>query len=326
MRALAVVGLVAILALAAWLIVVGVRLLPKTGDGLGAAVTTITSIFSREEASEIKFSLPSTTFVSGDPATIAWNNTAPQNTEDVMLSYACVPGVSFSIFADAGWSDTACDTPVSLAGSSVTVIPSATIARFNDVQLTLTSGTQSDTRVVTVINSKIASALPEEVDTPVETPVETPAKPVVTPTPTPVQPTPTPVVLPPVVVSTPADLSVSIISTGVLTKVSGRDTFFALDTIPSDKTAAVKFLVKNEGTIASGPWTFVATLPTEGDEDYRYVSPVQQSLRSTDSIEFTLGFDDVLQEDSGVIRITLRPTNSNDPVGNNTAAVEIGID
>ena len=87
----------------------------------------------------------------------------------------------------------------------------------------------------------------------------------------------------------------------------------------------MKFTVTNRGTTKSGSWTFVANLPTEGDEDYRYTSPVQQPLDGGVTVEFTLGFDDVLQEKSGTIRVTVRPTDTRDNAGNNTDSVRINI-
>jgi hypothetical protein len=65
--------------------------------------------------------------------------------------------------------------------------------------------------------------------------------------------------------------------------------------IPSNKTAGVTFTVTNKGGATSGTWIFKAELPIEGDRDYKYTSPVQAPLLSGMEVEYTLGFDDVLE-------------------------------
>lgn len=73
---------------------------------------------------------------------------------------------------------------------------------------------------------------------------------------------------------------------------------------PYTGTVELHFEVQNIGTGASGPWSFVATLPTS--PNYRYQSPEQRSLGSQDGIVFTLRFDRVL---GGTITIDVDEAN-----------------
>lgn len=316
MRLLAVIGLVSILAIAAWLIVQGVRLLPQSGDGLVAAVT---SLFKGEVEESLVFTRSSTTYTHGDQTTFSWTYVSENPTTDYTFAYTCAEGLSFSVFQDAAWSDLACDTPLTLTAPSITVTPTATHARFTDVTLSVRAGTLSAKQTITVINSAIAAAaLPSDAPTVVGEPVTTQP---VRPAPQPV----TPAAAPRPTVRTPADLAVHITGTGVLADVAGKDTFFPIDPIPSDRTAAVTFTVTNVGGTMSDSWSFVANLPIEGDVDYRYASPVQAPLEPGAQVEFMLGFDEVLEEKSGMIRITLVPRTNADKDGNNADATRVTI-
>ena len=336
MRALAVIGLVSILALAAWMIVQSVRLLPNGGEGLRATVTSITSVFRSESEESIAFTLPSSTYASGDPATLSWNYEGDNDIQSFILSYSCVQGISLSVSTQTGWKEYPCDTAIPVDGRTATVIPTATKTRFNDVILKLSAGGLEDSRMVTIINSNLASALPgdtenDDLETSPDDTENTPevvAPEVVTPAPvtpvkpTPVRPAPTPVTP---VVRTPADLALSITATGVLAEVQGKDTFFTIDPIPADRTAGVKFTVTNRGGVRSSAWTFIANLPIEGDSDYKYTSPMQSPLDPGAQVEFTLGFDELLEEKTGTIRITLIPVDTKDPSNNNVDSERINI-
>src|SRR3989338_7478281 len=84
-----------------------------------------------------------------------------------------------------------------------------------------------------------------------------------------------------------ADLSVRILSLGVIDRISG-------DIIPRspmspDDLVAVRFLISNSGNVPTGPWYFTAQLPTTAPNS-AYASPVQASLAPGDSIENMLRF------------------------------------
>jgi hypothetical protein len=84
------------------------------------------------------------------------------------------------------------------------------------------------------------------------------------------------------------DIAVHISQTGYLTG-NDTNTFVGGTTVPSGLRPAVKFMVTNVGTNASGQWYFKADLPTTSS--YTFNSDVQQSLLPGEHIEYTLGFD-----------------------------------
>jgi hypothetical protein len=85
-----------------------------------------------------------------------------------------------------------------------------------------------------------------------------------------------------------ADLAVSALAIGYLSSNS-IDSFVVSPTVPDGKRPAVKFSVKNVGTMWTGTWNFHATLPTTNGGNY--TSESQRSLNPGDSVDFTLGFD-----------------------------------
>lgn len=326
MRALAVVGLVSILALTAWLLVVGIRTLPHSTSKLGAGVSYVTSLFKGTPDESLSFSLPSTTFVSGAPGTLAWSYEGTSDLSVFGLSYACADGVTFSVFGATGWTDLACNTPLTVKGTSLTFIPTAKLNRFNDVRVTVTAGSLSDEHSLSIVNTTLPSALPAaqatssagvaKPSTPVEPPASTTSS----------SKAPKPVVIQPTAPAyKPADLAVAITDTGVLADVSGRSTFFSITPIPSTKTGAVKFTVTNQGTVQSSAWAFIVYLPVNGENAYKYVSPVQAALNGGTQVEFTLGFDELNEDSSGTIRVDLKPTDSGDLLLNNTDLRQIVI-
>jgi hypothetical protein len=71
---------------------------------------------------------------------------------------------------------------------------------------------------------------------------------------------------------------------------------------------AVRFAVENLGTRTSPQWTFNAVLPTYPGNIFS--SPSQQALGPGDRIEFTLGFDSVIDADTGVLTVNVDPAGS----------------
>lgn len=105
--------------------------------------------------------------------------------------------------------------------------------------------------------------------------------------------------------TTGSDLTVQLSGLGVLNKFT--NTFITASSFNYTDRVGVKFVVKNDGYAATGPWSFSATLPS--DTTPRYTSPVQQSLNPGDSIEFTLGFENINSAVANAISITLDPNN-----------------
>ena len=325
MKTLAVIGLASILALVAWFIVHGLRAAPRAGDDIGAAVTTVTSLFRNDGDAPVGFTLENYTYVSGEEAEIAWQYTGDTKEPQYTFSYECEPGVLLAVRMGSSWVNLACETPLLLRDDSLMVRPTASASRFSDVTLAIGADGASATTVVSVVNSTLENGAPAPTPKPTTPTTPTPTQPS---TPVVVNPPVKPVVIttPVVVRNDPADLAVSIEETGVLARVAGRDTFFPLSPIPTDREAAVRFIVSNLGDRTSGSWKFTAYLPTEDDSDYRYTSATQAGLLPGAQVEFTLGFDDLLPSSRGTIRIVLDPVDSADASGNNTDSVVIAID
>jgi len=341
MRILAIIGVIAVTALAAWLVIQGVRFAPHAGENLSAAVSTVRTVLRGAPSEVLTFAIDTRTLSSGAQTTVSWRYTGDKAPNSYTFSYACSGAVSISVKSeDTAWTDLPCETPFETKAGSITLIPSSPESRFADVAITVTARDLSDTTLVTIVNTDAAlspillatttsaseggaATASTEDSTDASTAVTRPAVP-----PTQGSNTAGTVVRKPVTRPTttgPSDLRVNIEQTGVVAKVKGEDTFFPLSPIPDDRTAAVRFTVSNLGGQPSGPWAFIANLPIEGEPSYRYVSPAQDSLAPGMELEFTLSFDEVLHKDAGTIRIEVVPTNSADPAANNVDALVIDI-
>lgn len=101
----------------------------------------------------------------------------------------------------------------------------------------------------------------------------------------------------------PADLSVRILSVGVIDPISGN--IIKRAPISPQEIVAVTFDIKNGGGTATGPWYFTAQLPTMPVTPYS--SPQQRSLNPGDHIENTLRFNQAAQ--GGMFMVSVDPTN-----------------
>ncbi|MBP9759846.1 MAG: hypothetical protein KBD24_00570 [Candidatus Pacebacteria bacterium] len=343
MRVLAITGLIALLALVAWLIVQGARHIPNAGSSMSAAVSSVTSLFRPAPEEKIGFDLATRTWTEGVQTDIRWTYDGRHAETPLSFSYTCSNDVSLRILIDNTWKDMECGNAFLVTGTALTVTPLSPKMRFADVQISIARGMIEDTTYVTIVNTNrplesgapietIATTTPSTTGTTTDsTPAKNsqPVAVVTTATPTSVAPTPIKTatqkpapapVVPLPVVRTPADLAVNIEDTGVYLDVAGRDTFFPISPIPNDKRAAVVFTVTNRGQEESGMWGFVANLPIEGDPKYRYTSPLQTSLAPGMQVEFTLGFDNVVDAKTGAVRIEIFPANKRDSTGNNIDA------
>lgn len=333
-KALAIVGLIAVLAAVAWLAVQTLRTVPSfisRMNDTGAAVT-LSSLFSRNKESELSITLDKTVVNSGEPITLAINTQG--GTGNYSISYECKDEASFVVQTDDATSTATatCGTPttVTAASGTVSIVPTSNDTRYLDVYITVAgidaegqaSSNAKDTALFTVVNDDAVTATTTtNAGTPSPTVVgakstiktQTSTKaPVATYTPTPVQP----------VITGPTDLAITILATGVSL---GNNEFVRTPQIPTASRGAVQFVVENKGGQPSGPWGFVANLPIEGDSDFRYASPLQQSLNAGDKIQFVLGFDQILEESTGTIKITLLPGSETDKATNNTAQALVVI-
>lgn len=340
-KSLAIVGLIALIAAAAWLSVQAFRVVPSTivsltKGGEGAAVT-LSSLFRRGNTEQLSVILGKTVVNSGESFDLAINHTGGESNR-YSVTYECREPALFTMqsSADAGVATTSCDTPVSLtlATGTLSVTPTTEGARYLDVYATVTSldtndqpTSVSDTALFTIVNESGATTSPTTKTTGTATPSKTVANTWTQgkqPTQQNQEPATSPVTYTPVrpVVTGPADLAVTIKATGVSL---ANNEFVPTTLIPTTYRGAVKFVVENKGGAASGPWGFSANLPIEGASSYKYTSPLQPSLKAGDKIEFVLGFDQVLEEKTGVISISIIPVDTSDNATNNTAQTTVTI-
>ncbi len=322
-KTLAIVGLIALLAAAAWLAVQALRVAPAFISRMGneGAAVTLSSLFSHKKDDALSVTLDKTVVNSGEPVVLSINY--PGSTGRYAISYECKDKASFAVQGDAATTttDATCDTPVVVTSASGTLaIVPTTKSRYLDVYMTVAgvdangqpSADAKDTTLFTVVGEATSTAATSTKGA--SKPTVAATKPAATPvyTPTPARP----------VTTGPADLAVTIVGTGV---ALGNNEFVSTTQIPTASRGAVKFIVENKGGQPSGPWGFTANLPIEGDNDFRYASPLQTSLNAGDKIEFTLGFDQILKESTGTIKITVLPGIETDNAVNNTAQATVVI-
>ena len=356
-KLLAIVGLVALLALAAWISVQVIRYTPSVVSS--AAGINLTSLFrpgGGPSEQPVALTLSTTSIESNEPFTFNWSAdenengiTSPRN---YTFAYSCEAGVTVEVQGDNNPEELACETPYNFSTESngLTIIPRSEQNRFIDVTFTLADESSSDSTLLTLINPDISespSVFPDDEtetdstpDTPGETTssdsVESESEPRPTTNPAPQTSTPIPAPEPRTVFvpNTEArenpngspDLALSIDAIGNAVNVGGTTRFIPLNEIRQDRPGAVQFSVTNIGdkTMRSG-WRFVATLPIEGDQDFTYTSERQEALAPADTIEFTLSFDSVLEDNTGVIAITLRDISGDDTSSNNSDRVVVRI-
>ena len=100
-----------------------------------------------------------------------------------------------------------------------------------------------------------------------------------------------------------ADLSVRILSVGVIDPISGN--IIPREPTRPDDLVAVRFLISNGGGAPTGSWYFTAQLPTT--PAYPYSSPAQTSLPPSGSIENMLRFKNAVP--GGVFSVSVDPSN-----------------
>ena len=365
LKLLAIIGLVAILALAAWMSIQVIRLAPTAFKTVSSAVSSasisLSSIFSRAPENDVEFSLSTSTLSSDEPFTIEWDRETENAEITYLLEYECADGFSLHVVTAGTSTDTICNEPFEFTtvDTSLEIIPVSTSNRFLDVTLTLralaedfATGTPqelaNDTVTLTVINDNLTDSpatladngigeTPETPETPSQTASVADAPTDTTPAvgaPAPVEPVaprkPTTVYVPnPRVAIDPdgrPDLAVTILGTGVVLDVNDNDSFFPLKKIPTDQRGAVQFEVENVGNNVSKSWDFTAQLPIEGDDDFEFASPKQDPLKPGDKITFTLKFDSVLEDDRGTIKIKLDPGSADRNDANDDATVIVTIE
>lgn len=168
-RALALVGLVAVLALVVWAGVAAVRSTPAVVSTLQNAAVSLSSVFVPSENETLALDLESTTATSGEPYTISWTHEGIDEVNGTYtLTFGCRGGLSVeSPNADGTYRSAFCNTPFNFAGSesAIRIIPTSVENRFLDVPVTVsyfeegeTTATLQDSTVIVVENQEVTDS------------------------------------------------------------------------------------------------------------------------------------------------------------------------
>ena len=316
-RILAIVGLAAILGIAALVVVRTYHYLPPIAERAYSAVVSFSSIFRPGEKLVLESS--KLNISSGEAFTLTWTKSG-KTEGSYSLSYPCKKGMSLSVSGGTN-QKVACDSPFAITSekNSASLKAFSTENRFTDTKITLTF-TPKDSKESAIVasvlmlvnNTSIASnsTTTTAVKPPVKTTPITKTSSTSSSTTTTVAGTKTEKTYPINTGGTTntqtgsTDLVPTILETGIIDKLT--NSFIATTTLRAYDRIAVRFEIANKGGRATGGWYFSAVLPTY--PSYIFQSDGQQSLEPGDKIEFVIGFDHVQGADNNVVTINADPT------------------
>jgi hypothetical protein len=331
-RALAVVGLVAILGIGLWGSATMIRSAPTFLNGIqntfSTAAVYLSSIFRTAEKLELTIS--PTTIESGGTFSFGWTHSGKTGEGKYEFLYECLDGAVIS----RGESKTLipCNEPILInttnQHSSYTLISKT--SRFLDVPLTISfvpegeeTGSIKDSKLLTVINDNILQSRTETgtLNSQANSDTTENTAPTSTATNTNTSTDTTSISTDPLEETTQfsgnttttedpngkPDLKVTFIETGYVDKATNE---FIASSTPLSPTLriAVRFSIENAGTKTSPQWSFNAVLPTS--PYYVYHSNGQRELKPGDKIEYTLGFDQTKSEETIEVIVNADPTRS----------------
>lgn len=246
----------------------------------------------------------------GEKFTVSWKYT-PKARGTYAFLYQCKPDLQFKSGSNAIPCGAAYTVPTgnnslalttSYAGTSTFAVP------FSVIYIPTATSSSSHAPEAQGSTSLTISTASKEAPAVAET--ETPAK-----TTTPETPAPAKTVT--THYAGPADLSVQIISVGVIDQYGN---FVNRPIASPQETAAVEFDIANNGSSQSGTYYFSAQLPTS--QGYAYTSPAQESLAPGDHIVNTLRFTQV-NAGGGVFSVSVHPGKSDANEANNYASTQV---
>ncbi|MCW9054596.1 MAG: hypothetical protein OQJ98_01275 [Candidatus Pacebacteria bacterium] len=302
-KALAIIGFIAILSVGLWGSVQIARLAPSVLSSLAAVATSLTSVFA--PAQTITIDTPESIVPTDSVYELSWSHRNKQS-DAYTASFTCRDGLSIQSPNTGGiYEEVVCDTPFAFSSTEGTllIIPLLEGSDFVSVPVTInavdTSGDTAASGSVTLTISKSGLGAPTGGNTAGGNTL-TPGE----------ETTGTYEITNGGTISNPSglpDLAVHIIGIGI---VENDGTFTPIDTLTAtDTKAAIRFEIKNIGDKTSDQWTFNAVLPTM--PMYIFHSESQQALNPGDKIVFTLEFNQIdLAVHGGAITINADPTGS----------------
>ncbi len=283
LRAVAIIGLIAILVLGAWGIIQLVVGLPDFFNSFGGGSSSSTS------QEQVVISQPSAV-TSDQPFTLSWAHKNGSGNHGFVISYACAEGLTFAAPVPTGQMQIVpCNTPFNFtnATQSMQLIPVLHTAQPVTTTFTIAANRLADNKMTASSTSGSVTVNPTHQAAAV---TATPVAPVAKPTPTPV-PTPAPVKVK--TVATPRTPSTNYTASGRTSYLYGASDLAVriLSVTPAANGRYVaQFVIENIGTnVARSGWTFTSDLPT--DPMYTFLSQPQQKMYPGDKIVYTMGFD-----------------------------------
>ncbi len=314
LRAIAVIGLVAILLLGAWGIIQIAFALPGFLNNLFSSNASPTVVLEQES---LVLGVPAT-LTSGQPFALSWEHGNKKGDYSYQISYSCATGLSIHApTQDGSYQSVSCDTSFNFIAATETMQMTPTLSSKVETPATFTVfATHLESGLVTAVGSTTTLVLPATATPPAAAPTP---KPIVTP-----KPKPTTTYVPAARTSNlygSPDLAIS-----------------ALSAQPMGSRYTMQFIVSNVGTnVSAAGWTLAAELPL--NPVYTYTSVVQPGLYPGDKIIYTLTFDgptysgydygyqnyNYPQYGGRTVRITVDPQGYIAEYNrtNNTAAVQI---
>lgn len=308
-RIFAIIGFVALIIIGMWGSVQVAKVIPGTLSSIASAIVSFTSIFVPADET-LTVTTETHSVLSGTPVTLSFEHKNKENDGTYSFRYSCVDSVTFEVAVNGANQSVACNSALSFTptNNTLTVTPVSTGARYVDIE-TFIAFTPTNAGTPTIIGSTVLTV--ENRDGKPTTPT--------TPT-TPVKPT-TPVRGPETTTTYPVggtgqasdpngyvDLTARVIEVGVVDKTTG---VFTASSTPSrnpvNARPAVRFAVENIGTKTSPMFMFNAVLPTYPAHIFSTPS-AQKALNPGDRIEYTIGFDSVVDATQGDIVINIDPT------------------
>jgi hypothetical protein len=281
LRAVAIIGLIAILVLGAWGIIQLVVGLPDFFSSFGSP-----SSIGTTTAEQMNATAPSIA-TAGQPFTLSWSHQGGAGNYGYAISYACADGLMIAAPVPTGQMQLVpCNTPFNFtnASASITLIPVLpNNASQKQVTTTFTVGANrlSDGTITSTGTSSVVTILPSRNTQSTGASAGSTSSNSSTGT-----------------TNTTGSNTTGSTSTGSYTPSGRTSNLYGLAdlavrilsvTPTAGNRVSVQFEVSNAGTnVAAYGWGFRAQLPIDGG--YTYVSQSQQKLYPGDRIVYTLGF------------------------------------
>ena len=316
LRAVAVVGLVAILLVGAWGIIQLAFYIP-TLFGSRDSSETPTTVVQTSPSSTVAAPAPESLALvapgvigSGQPFLLVWNHQNETGNYAYQVSYGCATNVSLKALVPTGaYQSVLCNTPFNFTGatSSLPIILSVSGQKQDTVAITVAAKRLSD-GAATAVASSTTTVLPAT-NTQTKTVAAVATKTAITTSPKTAR-----------TLFGLSDFQTTINSVTPSQIVTGQVHYSAV------------FTIANVGTnVTPANWAFQASVPVNGG--YTYNSPMQQKLYPGDKIVYTLGFDVPTNNNQyfavhqGAFSVTADPQNiALEPnENNNTASVSVSI-